>query len=227
MPRDLHRGLEPGRHPRRRGRRSPTGGFGLVDDGAVRAVPGISIAAPTPVSTTTCRARADHRQGRRPPRDVYSWAASCIRADRGPPFEGSSIEDILKAAHLQGKVPVPSDLVRSVPADSMPSWRAALAKDPLDRYGSATALANDLLLNVAPGQAQAAEHPSADRSVPARALPPEPGPRISPSTRVPPPRSSGRSGPGRMPSAPAGGCRHRRQRAQCGRRGIGRSPRAR
>ncbi len=84
----------------------------------------------------------DHRA------DVYALGGVLYFALTGrPPFAGASIEDIL-SGHLRGKVPVPSEIVSSVPETLDGVVARALAKNPSDRYGSAAELADDLLLNV-------------------------------------------------------------------------------
>ena len=169
----LHRGLEPGSIlVDETDRSAHLGGFGLVDDGAVEGGTGDihrSAYPPSPdyVAPEQIAGRPVDRRA-----DVYSLGGILYFALTGrPPFQGSSIEDILKG-HLRGKVPVPSAVVSSVPETLDGVVARALAKDPGDRYDSATEMADDLLRNV---------------GAPPRERKRRPEPLPAPAAPVPPP----------------------------------------
>ena len=166
------------------------GGFGLVDDGAVEGGTGDihrSAYPPSPdyVAPEQITGRpVDHRA------DVYALGGVLYFALTGrPPFEGSSIEDILNG-HLRGKVPVPSDVVSSVPETLDGVVARALAKNPSTGTAPRRRWPTTSCVNVGarPRRSQSTPEPIAAHSEP---LPRSPKPRMSPSTRVPPPRSSG------------------------------------
>jgi serine/threonine protein kinase len=174
----LHRGIEPGSILVDESDRSAhLGGFGLVDDGAIEGGTGDihrSAYPPSPdyVAPEQITGKPVDRRS-----DVYALGGVLYFALTGrPPFQGSSIEDILNG-HLRGEVPVPSGVISNTPETLDGVVARALAKDPSDRYASATQMADDLLLNVGapPRRPQRTPQPIA-----------APPPRVSPETQAPP-----------------------------------------
>jgi serine/threonine-protein kinase len=99
------------------------------------------LGTPAFMAPEQAEGRAD-RIGRRT--DVYGLGAILYEILAGqPPFGGESIHDVLKKVREQPPTP-PSKLVRSTPKALEAICLKALAKDPGDRYLSATALAADV-----------------------------------------------------------------------------------
>jgi eukaryotic-like serine/threonine-protein kinase len=76
--------------------------------------------------------------------DVYSLGVICYRAITGtPPFTGEGVPQVLFQV-VHEMPPRPSALVRSLPATMDAALVVAMAKEPTDRFGSASELAEAL-----------------------------------------------------------------------------------
>jgi serine/threonine-protein kinase len=103
---------------------------GLTATGAVMAT--IAYAAPEVLSGTPFDGRAD----------IYSLGCTLFRLLTGKtPFSGSNGPAATMMAHLQHPPPRVTDMVPSLPAALDQVIAVAMAKDPRQRFGSASALA--------------------------------------------------------------------------------------
>jgi len=131
---------------------------GLTATGAVMAT--IAYAAPEVLSGMAFDGRAD----------IYSLGCTLFRLLTGKtPYSGSNGPAATMMAHLQQPPPRVTDVVPSLPAALDQVIAVAMAKDPGQRFGSATALA---------AAASAALHDPGALHNPAL-LPPVPGPEVS------------------------------------------------
>jgi eukaryotic-like serine/threonine-protein kinase len=177
---------------------------GLTATGAVMAT--IAYAAPEVLSGTPFDGRAD----------IYSLGCTLFRLLTGKtPFSGRNGPAATMMAHLQQPPPRVTDVVPSLPAALDQVIAVAMAKDPRQRFGSASALAaaasaalNDrgqrqdrTLLAPVPSR-EVSSYPRADAGVPA-----------GPWSHSGPPTMQGPSAPGYGPSAPAGAVPRGRRRA--------------
>ncbi|HEX9833579.1 MAG TPA: serine/threonine-protein kinase PknH/PknJ [Mycobacterium sp.] len=174
---------------------------GLTATGAVMAT--IAYAAPEVLSGMPFDGRAD----------IYSLGCTLFRLLTGKtPFSGSNGPAATMMAHLQQRPPRVTDVVPSLPAALDQVIAVAMAKEPRQRFGSASALAaaasaalydpnslqNRTLLAPVPGP-EVSSYPRADAGAP-----------VVPWLHAGPPAAPG---PGYGPSTPAGAAPRGRRRA--------------